>query len=116
MQNRGRMAIAAAVATLALAGCGGSTVERSIAAATVDAAPGFTPGVVTVDKGEEVVLAVGNSTARAHGFAIEGYGVLEEVNPNIPLEVKFIARKGGTFKIYCQLHKDTHQPATLVVQ
>ena len=116
MQNRGRMLLATGVAALALAGCGGSTVERSIVAATVDAAPGFTPGVITVDKGEEVVLTVANSTARAHGFAIEGYGVLEEVNPNIPLEVKFIARKGGTFKIYCQLHKETHQPATLVVQ
>jgi len=116
LQNRGRTVIAAAVAALGLAGCGGSTVERSITAATVDTAPGFSPGVITVDKGEEVVLTVGNSTARAHGFAIEGYGVLEEVNPNIPLELKFIARKGGTFKIYCQLHKDTHQPATLVVQ
>ena len=116
MQNRGRMLIAAGAAALALAGCGGSTVERSIAAATVDSAPGFAPAVITVDKGEEVVLTVGNSTAGPHGFAIEGYGVLEEVNPNIPLEVRFIARKGGTFKLYCQLHKETHQPATLVVQ
>ena len=116
MQNRGRMLVAATVAAVALGGCGGSTVERSIAAATVDSAPGFSPGVITVDKGEEVVLTVGNSTTRPHGFAIEGYGVLEEVNPNIPLEVRFIARKGGTFKVYCQLHKETHLPATLVVQ
>ena len=116
MQNRGRMLIAATVAALALAGCGGSTVERSIAAATVDTAPGFAPGVITVDKGEEVVLTVGNTTGRPHGFAIEGYGVLEEVSPDSPLEVRFIARKGGTFKVYCQLHKETHQPATLVVQ
>jgi heme/copper-type cytochrome/quinol oxidase subunit 2 len=116
LQNRGRMLIAAGVAALALAGCGGSTVERSINAATVGTDPGFSPGVITVDKGEEVVLSVGNTTTRPHGFAIEGYGVLEEVNPNIPLEVRFIARKGGTFKVYCHLHKETHQPATLVVQ
>lgn len=110
------MLLAASVAALVLGGCGGSTVERSIAAATVDSAPGFSPGVITVDKGEEVVLTVGNSTSRAHGFAIEGYGVLEEVNPGSPVEVRFIARKGGTFKLHCQLHQDTHQPATLVVQ
>ncbi len=116
MHNRGRMLIAASVAALALVGCGGSTVRRSIAAATVDAAPGFAPGVVTVDKGEEVILKVGNTTTRAHGFSIEGYGIQKEVNPNEPIEVKFVARKGGTFKVYCQLHKETHQPATLVVQ
>ncbi len=116
MHIRGRMLIAAGVAALALAGCGGDTVQRSVAAATVDSAPGFAPDVVTVDKGEEVVLTVDNSTSRPHGFAIEGYGILEEVNPGDPIEVKFVARKGGTFKLYCQLHKETHQPATLVVQ
>lgn len=115
MQNRGRMLLAATVAALASAGCS-STVERSIVAATVDSAPGFAPRVITVDKGEEVVLTVGNSTSGAHGFAVEGYGILEEVEAGRPIEVKFVANKGGTFKVYCQLHKDTHQPATLVVQ
>ena len=116
MHNRGRMLIAASVAALALAGCGGTTVRRSVAAATVDAAPGFAPAVVTVDKGEEVILRVGNTTPRAHGFSIEGYGIRQEVNPGDPKEIKFIARKGGTFKVFCQLHPDTHKPATLVVQ
>lgn len=116
MQNRGRMLIAASVAALALAGCGGSTVRRSIDAAAVEGAPWFAPQVVTVDKGEEVVLTVGNSTGRPHGFTIEGYGIQREVNPGNPMEVKFVARKSGTFKVYCQLHTDTHKPATLVVQ
>ncbi len=116
MHIRGRMLVAASVAALALTGCGGDTVRRSVAAATVNTAPGFSPEVITVDKGEEVVLTVGNSTAAAHGFSIEGYGIQEEVNPREPIEVKFVARKGGTFKMYCQLHKETHQPATLVVQ
>jgi len=110
------MLIAASVIALALGGCGGTTVRRSIAAATVDTAPGFAPQVVTVDKGEEVILKVDNTTARAHGFSIEGYGIQKEVNPREPIDVEFVARKGGTFKVYCQLHKDTHQPATLVVQ
>ncbi len=116
MQNRGRMLIAASVAALALAGCGGSTVSRSIDAAAVEGEPWFAPQVVTVDKGEEVVLDVGNRTPRPHGFSIEGYGIQREVTPGEPLELRFVARKGGTFKVYCQLHPDTHKPATLVVQ
>jgi nitrosocyanin len=116
VQNRGRMLIAASVAALALAGCGGSTVRRSLDAATVEGAPWFSPQVVTVDKGERVVLSVRNSTARPHGFTIEGYGIQREVVPGEPMELRFQARKGGTFKVYCHLHPDTHRPATLVVQ
>lgn len=116
MHNRGRMLIAASVAALALAGCGGSTVRRSIDAATVEGGPWFAPRVVTVDKGEEVVLDVDNTTSRPHGFTIEGYGIRQEVNPGDPKEITFVARKAGTFKVYCQLHPDTHKPATLVVQ
>lgn len=116
MHNRGRMLIAASVAALALAGCGGSTVRRSVAAATVEGGPWFAPRVVTVDKGEKVILNVGNTTPGPHGFSIEGYGIRDEVNPGEPKEVKFVARRAGTFKIYCQLHPDTHKPATLVVQ
>ncbi|MDP8936904.1 MAG: cupredoxin domain-containing protein [Actinomycetota bacterium] len=110
------MLIAASVAALVLTGCGGTTVRRSIAAATVDGGPWFDPRVITVDKGEEVVLNVDNTTSRLHGFTIEGYGIRQEVRPGFPKELTFVARKGGTFKVYCQLHPDTHKPATLVVQ
>ncbi len=109
------MLIAAGVAALALAGCGGDTVRRSVAAATVDSAPGFAPDVVTVDKGEEVVLTVDNSTSGPHGFAIEGYGIRRTVDPNQTLDVRFKAYRAGTFKIFCQLHP-THQTATLIVR
>ena len=101
---------------LVLSGCGGSpTATRQIFAADVAGGAGFEPTAVTVDKDDNVVLAVANSTARVHGFSIEGYGLQREVNPGPGIEVKFKSTKPGTFKIYCQLH-ETHQIATLVVQ
>ncbi|HUP70404.1 MAG TPA: cupredoxin domain-containing protein [Acidimicrobiales bacterium] len=103
--------------SLVLTGCtGGSpTSRRQISAVTVGSAAGFEPATVTVDKDDDVVLSVGNSTTRAHGFSIEGYGIREEVESNTPIQVKFKSTKPGTFKIFCQLH-ETHQVATLVVQ
>ena len=76
---------------------------------------GFEPPTVTVDKDDNVVLAVNNSTTRTHGFSIEGYGIRREVEASKGLEVKFKSTKPGTFKVYCQLH-ETHQVATLVVR
>ena len=99
-----------------LSGCGGSpTARRQISAADVAGGAGFTPDAVTVDKDDNVVLRVGNSTARVHGFTIEGYGIRREVEPGPGMEVKFKSTKPGTFKIYCQLH-ETHKLATLIVQ
>ena len=45
----------------------------------------------------------------------EGYGIRKTVDPNKTLRVKFRATRGGTFKIFCQLHP-THQTAVLQVQ
>lgn len=99
-----------------MAGCGGSpTSRRSIAAARVGGGAGFSPQEITVDKDDNVVLRVTNSTTGVHGFSIEGYGIQEEVEPGPGLELRFKARKPGTFKIYCQLH-EAHQVATFVVR
>ncbi len=101
---------------LVLTGCGGHPdVRRQIAAANVGGGAGFEPATITVDKDDNVRLAVGNTSTRIHGFSIEGYGIQREVEPNNGIQVRFSARKPGTFKIYCQLH-ETHQVATLVVQ
>ena len=101
---------------LVLSGCGGSpTARREISAAAVSGGAGFTPTPITVDKDDNVVLTVGNSTAAVHGFSIEGYGIQREISPGPAVEVKFKSTKPGTFKIYCQLHP-AHQTATLVVQ
>ena len=109
--------IAAALAVVATAGCAGQSERRTIAAATVEGgAPGFSPDVVTVHTGDKVDLIVSNSTDRTHGFDIEGYGIeARQIDPTLkPEEVKFTARRAGTFKIYCHLHPQ-HQTATLVV-
>ena len=105
------------VLALAGAGCGTKTVHRSINAALVNGAAGFTPANITVDKGDKVDLKVGNTTTAAHGFTIEGYpSVKPQVEqPNQPILVKFTASKAGTFTIRCQLHP-RHRPATLVVR
>ncbi len=101
---------------LVASGCGGHPdTERQISVAT-GAGGGaiYEPVTITVNKDDNVTLAVGNPTTRVHGFSIEGYGIQDEVPPG-GYEKKFQARHPGTFKIYCQLH-ETHQVATLVVQ
>ena len=101
---------------LVLTGCGGHPTERrQIAAVTVaggDAS--FEPTTITVEKDDNVVLAVGNSTTGPHGFSIEGYGIQMEIAPG-GMDVKFKATHPGTFRIYCQLHEN-HKVATLIVQ
>lgn len=74
----------------------------------------FAPPTITVDKDDNVTLAIANPTTSVHGFSIEGYGIQDEIPPG-GAEKKFQARHPGTFKIYCQLH-ETHQVATLVVR
>ena len=102
---------------LVLTGCTGGhpEVERQIAAANVGAGAGFEPTTITVNKDDNVTVAVGNTSTRVHGFSIEGYGIQRQVEPANGIQVKFPATKPGTFKIWCQLH-ETHQVATLIVQ
>ena len=101
---------------LVLSGCGGHPTERRQVSAVPAAGgeAGFEPVTVTVEKDDNVVLAVGNSTTGPHGFSIEGYGIQEQIAPG-GMELKFKATHPGTFKIYCQLHEN-HKVATLVVQ
>jgi heme/copper-type cytochrome/quinol oxidase subunit 2 len=100
---------------LSLVACGTSTVHRTMAATFVGSGAGFFPTTITVDKKDEVVITVGNGTDKTHGFSIEGYPVHKTVDPNQTIQVKFKAKRQGTFKIYCQLHP-THQTAVLQVQ
>ena len=102
-------------AALVLSGCGGHPdVERQIAVAAGPSGAVFEPTTITVNKDDNVTLAVGNPTSGPHGFSIEGYGIQTEIPPG-GSEVKIRATHPGTFKIYCQLH-ETHQIATFVVR
>ncbi len=120
-QGGGRRRTIAVMGALVLvlvsaAGCAGESERRTIAAATVDDKPGFSPQRITVHTGDKVDLIVSNATDRTHGFDIEGYGLRARVvDPTLkPEHVKFTARRQGTFKIFCHLHPQ-HQTATLVV-
>ena len=96
-------------------GCGGhADVDRQIAVAAGPSGAVFSPATITVNKDDNVHLAIGNPTTAVHGFSIEGYGIQDEIPPG-GAEKKFAARHPGTFKVYCQLHP-THQVATLVVR
>jgi len=100
---------------LVLSGCGGHPdVRRQISVAAGPTGAVFQPVTITVNKDDNVRLAIGNPTTNVHGFSIEGYGIQDEVPPG-GMEKRFQATHPGTFKIYCQLH-ETHQVATLVVQ
>ncbi len=102
---------------LVLSGCTGGSPDRTrqISAVNVGSGAGFDPTTVTVDKDDNVRMAVGNSTTRIHGFSIEGYGIRREVPAGDRIDVRLKSTKPGTFKIFCQLH-ETHQIATLVVR
>lgn len=110
-----RMTAVVAISLLALVGCSGESAHRKISAALVDGNPGFLPKTITVHKDDKVDLVVSNTTDKTHGFRIEGYGITRLIDPTAPpVHVKFSASRGGTFRIYCQLH-EKHQTATLVV-
>ena len=101
---------------LVLSGCGGHPdIERQIAVSPGPSGAVFEPKTITVDKDDNVTLAIANPTTSVHGFSIEGYGIQREIPGSETLEVRFKSTKPGTFKIYCQLH-ETHRVATLVVR
>lgn len=83
--------------------------------ALVDGRPAILPTVVSVDKENRVVMTVSNTTNAVHGFTIEGYSRSLVLEGGQTEELRFNAYRGGTFRIFCQLHP-AHQTATLVVR
>lgn len=95
--------------------CGQGETKRAVNATSVAGKAGFTPSVITVDKGDKIDVSVGNTTDKPHGFSIQGYGVRKEIVPGQTVHAIFRADKPGTYRISCQLHP-AHELATLVVQ
>ena len=113
-----RLGVVAAAVPLVLgfAACGHSTEHASISAVAVAGGNGWSTPTITGDKKDKIVITVGNTTNETHGFSIEGYPkVVKTVAPGQTISVKVPLTQGGTFKIFCQLHK-AHQTATLIVQ
>ena len=111
--NRALLVLVAAALLLAAA-CGVRTVHRSISAAKVGTATGWKGGTIHVRKGDKVVISVGNTTDKEHGFSIDAFGVKGTVKPGQHLLAKFTPTRTGTFTIYCQLHP-AHLHTTLSV-
>jgi nitrosocyanin len=109
-------ALAVVVVLLALvaASCGVRTSHKSISAAAQGAATGWKGGPIRVKKGDKVVVTVGNTTARTHGFSIDAFKIKKTVDPGKKTEAKFTPTATGLYVIYCQLHP-AHLKSELIV-
>lgn len=72
----------------------------------------YEPGsdvAISVPLGAEVVLHV-TSTDVTHGFAIEGYGINEEIPAGETVTIRFRAAQAGDFRIYCTVFCGSGHP------
>ena len=104
MSARRALLLLIVVIGLVAAGCGVRKVHRSIAAAAVPGGTGWKGGPIHVRKGDKVVITVGNTTPREHGFSIGAFGIKDTVQPGKKVEVKLTPTRTGHFDVYCQLH------------
>jgi cytochrome c oxidase subunit II len=88
------------MATLGAAVKSGSTTERviQVTAKKFD----FSPGEITVKKGEPVVLEL-TSLDREHGFYLPDFGVNAKVKPREVTRVAFTPGKAGKFPFACDV-------------
>ena len=93
-----------AVVALVAVSCGVRTTHKNIAAAKVGTATGWKGGPIHVKKGDKVVIQVGNTTDKTHGFSIDAFGVKQTVDPGKKITVKLTPTATGHYVIYCQLH------------
>ncbi len=62
----------------------------------------FEPSTLTVDKGDHVRLKVTSADVK-HGFAIDEYGINQQLTPGQEVTVDFVADKSGEFQFYCSV-------------
>jgi cytochrome c oxidase subunit 2 len=62
----------------------------------------FTPNVITVKKGEPVVLVI-SSQDRKHGFSLRAFGIRADINPGGNATVRFTPNKAGKFSFSCDV-------------
>ena len=74
---------------LALADVGGAGYDK------------FDPGTIVVQKGDRVHLVLNNTDEMDHGFAIDAYGISQEVHSQSTITIDFVADKAGVFTFYC---------------
>jgi cytochrome c oxidase subunit 2 len=62
----------------------------------------FSPGEITVKKGETVILEL-SSSDRVHGFSLPDFKIRSEVKPGEVTRVKFTPDKTGQFTFSCDV-------------
>ncbi|MBC8440915.1 MAG: cupredoxin domain-containing protein [Deltaproteobacteria bacterium] len=69
----------------------------------------FTPPIIKVNKGDQVVLKLTSSDV-VHGFSLKDFGIFinEGIHPGKPQMVTFIADKEGTFTFACNAICGSH--------
>ena len=76
----------------------------------------FSPNTITVNQGDTVILNI-ESIDVEHGFAIDEYGINENLQPGKTVEIEFVADKKGAFEYYCSVgeHRKMGMVGTLTV-
>ena len=63
----------------------------------------YEPEEVTLNQCDRVNLTVINEDNFDHGFAIDAFGVSQQLPANGTINVQFVASKSGTFPFYCSV-------------
>lgn len=62
----------------------------------------FYPQTITVLKDDMVKIVLHNNEAdMGHGFAIDAYGIKQDLQPGQTVTIEFLADKAGVFTFYC---------------
>src|SRR3954453_7635638 len=109
------MLVPVSALALVATGCGVHTTHKSVSAAPVEGGTGWKPSTpIRVEKGDKVVIKVGNETKVTHGFSIDAFGIKQTVDAGKTVNVKITPTAAGRYVIYCQLHP-AHKRTELVV-
>lgn len=63
----------------------------------------FEPDILTVRKGDKVILDIYNEDSYDHGFAIQSFGVESRLFPKRSTHIEFIAANVGEYPFYCSV-------------
>lgn len=80
----------------------------------------FTPGKITVKHGQKITLHL-KSLDVSHGFALPEFGIEEEILPNEPKTITFVASRKGNFPFVCNvvcgaIHSHASMVGNLIVE
>ena len=104
MTRLGGLMVAALVATLAVAGCGGTKAARGPSRVAIQVTEdGFVPATVTVHAGQPVTLVITRTTDQtcATEIVMKAMNIKRELPLNEAVEVTFTPDKPGTLRYAC---------------